>query len=170
MWLRRLIVVFTLLLSVGLVFVVRSGLGANTRSQSTSFFANAAGVSRAYKKALGPTMLVIRIVIEETTVAADILVDPRHVQRFVLDRDVGYVVASTKQPVDHPEPGKIAYAMTLINFRDVPAAVTKAAPALGLEDGAIPTRLVIERPEGESELRWRVFAGPERYTDVTPNG
>jgi hypothetical protein len=166
LWLRRIIVVLALGLSLTLVFVVHSGLGANTRAATPSFFSNAVAVPLAYKKALGPTVVLVRLVIDPARVSAEVLVDPRHFQRFVLDREVGYVVASVKEALP-TDPGSTAFALTAVNFHALPDLVASARTALDLEGDDLPSRVVVDRIEGASDLRWRIYAGPERHVTLT---
>jgi len=167
LWLRRLIAVVAVALALTVLFILHSGLGANTRDETPSFFSNAAAVPAAYRKALGPTMLVIRLSIDATIVEAEILMGPSTKQRFVLDREVGYVVAHDKQTVEHPTLNQRAFSMTVVDFTELPAVIELARAKLSLDDNDAPTRVLIERPEAANQLRWRVFAGPERFVDVT---
>jgi hypothetical protein len=83
----------------------------------------------------------------------------------VLDREVGYVVASVKEALPE-DPGSTAFAMTAIDFHALPELVASARPALDLAGDALPSRVIVDRLEGASELRWRVYLGPERHVTL----
>lgn len=155
------------LLALAIAFVVYSGLGANTRQSAPTFFDNAAAAPHAFRRALGPTSLVVLVAIEPTKVSANILTGPQRTQRFELDRDVGYVVAKEGVEVE-PEPGEIAFAMSTVDFAALPATVAEARAKLGADAPA--TRVLVTRPRKSRVLNWRVYFG-ERHVDIeTPVG
>ncbi len=169
LWLRRTIAAAGALLAVAIAFVVYSGLGANTRRDTPTFFDNAVAVPHVFKRALGPTSLLIALEFQPTYVSAHILTGPQSAQRFELRREVGYVVAKEAVPVER-EPGEIAFALETVDFAALPAIVNAARPGLGLAPDAAPERVRITRPRGSRVLRWRVYAAGRHVDHETPVG